>query len=373
MRLCLVVLAALTFVSQSLVAQQPPGSPSRDRGNQPRVIVSWRHFGPQPGDVQQPSDSPRPAEIRPVAYVAPADEPPQPPATSTNDAPADSSATPVPEISASSTVASLSADFEKREQDRNIRRQELEATATKDPTLQALTEIQTTRLLLEGEQDRMQSSDQLSQTFTDLATKLQSHVYQVKVLLKTRRQTAEQADAEIARINAQTSDLNVALKNMAMLPGSSENDEFLKHLDGLLTHLDQILKVDQEKSQQAHLQIKSLETDEQELDTASQQARTKGVAFDQASKDAKVNEDLLANRLEFSLERKRALDELSETKQVLETSVTARGDAAVQQAVLGGIQPQAPEKMSQQIDSLRDCIRRTGEVTACRAGERGQP
>ena len=215
----------------------------------------------------------------------------------------------------------------------------------------------------------MNSSERLSQAFTALAAKVQSQAYQVRVWLKARRRTADQADAEIARVGAEIPDLNLALHNVAMLPASTENDEFLKQLDDWLRHREGILKTDQERSRQAHLQIKALEADEQELDRASQRARLKAVAFAQASQDAKLNQDLLANRLEFSTEHERAADELVNTRQLLQTPLGISGNAGIPEAALGGGLPEPTEKPVQQGDTLRECIRHTNDVAACRVAE----
>jgi len=106
--------------------------------------------------------------------------------------------------------------------------------------------------------------------------------------------------------------------------------------------------------------------------SASGEARAKAGSFAQASQDAKVAEGLLADRLEFSVQRKRASDELSDTAKTLETSVSMHGHAPVPQTA-PGYPVQTPETASQPVDGLRDCIRRTGDVAACRAAGGGQP
>jgi hypothetical protein len=385
----------LSIATLPLAAQSPSSADRADLSHRPRVIVPWRHFGPLPGDAQQTSNTPPPVETQqtsdPAAPApspagnqpaaeqtqdsAPGPGPNQPPGVSTSDSPAETSASPspAPQSRGDSTIATLTADYAKREHDRDARRQELESAAHNDPTLQALADIQTTRLLLEGEQDRMQSSGQLAKAFSDLAAKLQSDTARVKTLLETRRQSAEQCDAEIARISAEAPELNLALKNLALLPTGGENDELMRRLADKLNQEDQTLKLDQERSQQAQVEIRGLEADERELIRASEQARAKAASFAQTSQDARLNQGLLADHLEFSVQRKRASDELSNTTEILQTSANMRGDTAVQQALRGGDQPQAPDKTSQPVDSLRDCIRRTGDVAACRAAGGGQP
>jgi len=349
------------------VAQQAAPDPGEDfdQSHAARVIVSWRHFGPQPSDPPQPANSAQNLAVRPVSFnPAPA----QP-----ADAGTTPDASPAPAVDAATAVSSLSADYQKREQDRQERLREFEAASHNDPgnpTSQALADIETTRLLLEGEQDRMQSSEQLSQAFGNLATKLDTHASQLKALLKVRREMAQQSDAEIASISAETPDINLALKNLALLPAGAENDQFMQRLAARLDHLEQVLKTDQTQSQQAHRQIADLEAEEREMGQASYQARAKAAELTTASQQAKVNEDLLANRLEFSTARQRALDEISGASQALSALGTLHEEPAVQQAALGGVQQQpaaATGVDAAQVDALRACIRRTGDVAACRS------
>jgi len=312
------------------------------------------------------NSAPNNAVVRPVGFnIAIASA--QPSDAGTPDA------SPASTTDSLTAVSNLTADYQKREQDRQERLREFEAATRSnpnDPTSQAVADIETTRLLLEGEQDRMESSGQLSQAFTNLATKLDTHADQIRGLLKARKETALQSDAEIASINSQTRDVTLALKNLARLPPGAEIDQFMQCLSARLDHLDQVLKTDQEQSQQAHRQLMDLETEERALSQASDQARAKAAQLTTASQQAKVNQDLLANRLEFTTTRQRAADELASASQALAASVALHDEPAVHQAALGGAQDQAPAAAAAeagQADALRACIRRTGDVTSCRA------
>lgn len=449
-RRLLLVSAAVALMALPLAAQSPPTSETAEPTHRPRVIVPWRHFGtPQPAESQTAANipQPQPSGVQPTASPAssvapasvtsdrsgatgddqgsgtgPADDPSGRPSdqapdagnssvapsssggTSDSTADASTAASASPEETAASRVEELSADYAKREQNRGSRRQELEAAAHNDPTVQALADIQTTRLLLEGEQDRMQSSGQLSQAFSDLATKLQSDTERVRALLESRRQSAEQAAAEIGRIKAETPELNLALKNLALLPAGGDDDNLMRSVAARLNQDDETLRTDQQRSQEDLNEIKGLEIDQQELLRASEQAKAKAASFTQASDDAKVKQGLLADRLEFSVQRKRASDELSDTAKVLQTSVSTQGHTPAEQTQPGeqlsksatiavpAATPssettsaqtpgettalpaaESPDTASQAVESLRDCIRRTGDVAACRAAGGGQP
>ena len=358
------LLSALAVTALSVAAQQPQGA-DFEQSRVSRVIVPWRHFGRQPGGPPQTSNSAQNLVVRPVSF--------NPAAEWLADAGTAPDAASTSAMDAVTAVSSLSADYQKREQDRQERLREFEAASRNDrgnPTSQALADIETTRLLLEGEQDRMQSSEQLSQAFTDLATKIDAHTNQLRALLKSRSEMAQQSDAEITRINGETPDINLALKNLALLPAGAENDQFIQRLAARLDHLDQVLKTDQTQSQQAHRQMADLQAEERELGQASYQARAKAAELTTASHQAKVNQDLLANRLEFSAARQRALDEISGASQAVAALGALHEEPAVQQAALGGVQaPPAVERESEagKLDTLRACIRRRGDVTTCRA------
>jgi len=360
----LCVLAATAIPASARQAASPPGT---EPPGVSRNIVPWRHFGPGSRD---PSQAPSSALDPAVGTISLGFD-------SASTPPTHSGAAPNAAASANDVlteVSNLSADYQKREQERQERLHEFEAATQNDPgnsTSQALADIESTRLLLEGEQDRMQSSEQLSQAFTSLATRLEAHSNQIRALLKARRETAQQSDAEIARVSNEAQEMSLALKNLALLPAGAENDQFMQRLAARLDHLDQVLKTDQEQSQQAHRQIGDLEAVERELHQASDQAIGKASQLTTASQQARMNQDLLANRLEFSTARQRASDELATASQALAASGTLRDEPAVQRAALGGVHDSAasaaPATEGGSVDALRACIRRTGDVTACRA------
>jgi hypothetical protein len=361
------LLAGLAAIAIPALAQQAAFPPGTEPTGGSRNIVPWRHFGPRTGD---PSQNSRPAPEPAVNTISLG-------FNSASAQPGDPGAAPDAVASANdvlTAVSNLSADYQKREQERQERLREFEAATHNDPgnpTSQALADIESTRLLLEGEQDRMQSSEQLSQAFTALAARLETHSNQIRDLLKARRETAQKSDAEFARVSGEAQEMSLALKNLAMLPAGSENDQFIERLASRLDHLDQALKTDQEQSQQAHRQLEDLQAVERELHQASDQAIAKAAELTTTSQQAKVNQDLLANRLEFSSARQRASDELSSASQALTASNALHGEPAVEQAVLGGVQdpPAAAAATAEggSVDALRACIRRTGDVAACRA------
>ncbi|HUY15842.1 MAG TPA: hypothetical protein VMX16_19765 [Terriglobia bacterium] len=270
-----------------------------------------------------------------------------------------------PDNSPESEVASLTSAYKKREADREAQRQELEKAAAKDPATLALAQIQETRLLLEGEQDRMQSTQQLSQAFSALADEIASRATQVRAMVENRKQMADISDADLDRMNDRTPRLDLSLRNIAMLPPSNENNQMIRRLDAELAQDDQARKLDEARSLQARHEMQSLEADSVELGKESAEARQKSAGFAMAAQDAKLNEGRLADRLEFSVTRQRATDTLNSTSKAIEDSVALTGNTAINSTVMGTSSVAVPTHQS--VDRLRDCIRKTGDVEACRA------
>ncbi|MGH9432635.1 MAG: hypothetical protein ACRD3T_13920, partial [Terriglobia bacterium] len=367
------VLVSLTVVAFGQDSTSPPPTdnvPAQD------VIVPWRHFGPEPATSSEPNTPPpgtnaSPQPQSPSVQITEEDiskkhpHPPEPvqlPAAaqdalplansvsgnsnlesqagpqngqrpSSGSAPANNGPQPAggnasspSDNSPESQVASLTESYEKREADREARRHQLEKAAAKDPATQALAQIQETRLLLEGEQDRMQSAQQLSQAFAALADELASRTTEVRGKVENRKQMADVAEAELDRLNDRTPQLELALRNIAMLPPSAENDQMIRRLDSELAQDDEARKLDDARSLQARHEMQLLQADADELDKEAAEARQKSASFAQSAQDAQLNEGRLADRLEFSVTRQRATDMLNSTSKAIESSVALTGN-----------------------------------------------
>ena len=395
---------------------QNSSSPAATSNVSPQdVIVPWRHFGPEPADSSAASTQALPARTLSAGSVPNATSAsdssgnnessqaqpqspqiteediskkhPHPPeqvqipvadqevrplqnsAPETSDAGSQNgeqgSASDSSEGSPEAEVASLTAGYEKRETDREARRHRLEKAAAQDPATQALAKIQETRLLLEGEQDRMQSAQQLSQAFAGLADEIADRATQVRSLVQNRKQMAELSEAELDRMNERTPQLELALRNVAMLPPSDENNQMIRRLDSELAQDDGIRKLDEERSLQARHEVQSLQADADELTKQAAEARQKSASFAKAAQEAQLNEGRLANRLEFAVTRQRAADMLNSTSKAVASSVALTGNAAINSAVTDGSTVSVPTGLS--VDQLRDCIRKSGDVESCRA------
>ncbi|MGH9452468.1 MAG: hypothetical protein ACRD2O_00685 [Terriglobia bacterium] len=399
----------------AVFGQDSSSPPSTDSVPAQDVIVPWRHFGPEPAASSPPSTEASPGCTLSAGSV--------PSSTSMSDSSGDSetsqaqpqnpqiteediskkhphppeqiqipianqdvkplqnsgsetssvesqsgeqgSASALSESSPEAEVASLTTDYEKRETDREAHRHQLEKAAAKDPATQALAKIQETRLLLEGEQDRMKSAQQLSQALAALADEIADRAAQVRGMIENRKQIAELSDAELDGMNDRAPQLELALRNIAMLPPSAGNNQMIRRLDAELAQDDTTHKLDEARSLQARHEAQSLQADADELNKEAVEARQKSASFAKAAQDARLNEGRLADRLEFAVTRQRAADMLSSTTKAIASSVTLTSNAAINSAVMGSSAASVPTDHS--VDQLRDCIRKSGDVEACRA------
>ncbi len=287
-------------------------------------------------------------------------------ATAAQPANRNASTQPSPGASPGSEAAELTLSYQEREENREARRKQLETAATKDPALQALAQIQETRLLLEGEQDRMQSAQQLSQAFASLANELSSRARHVRNLASSRKELALASEASLSQLNRRAPRIDLALNNLAMLPPGDENNQMIRRLDAELAQDDAARKLDEELDLQARHEIQTLEADAGQLEAAAAAARQKSASFAEAAQHAQANEDRLADRLEYSVARQRATGLLSTATKALQNSVNLTGAMDINAAVLGSA-ASASSSTGQTASSLRACIRKTGNVDACRS------
>jgi hypothetical protein len=264
-------------------------------------------------------------------------------------------------------IAALTAGYQKREADRQARRAQLEAAGAQDPNAQALVQIEQTRLLLEGEKDRMATSQQLAAAFAALGEELDARAHKVRDLVESRNETAVTAEAELNQLNDVVPRRELALRNLAMLPASDQNDEMIRGLSAELAQEEGARKLDEERSQEARSEFKALQAESGQLEQAAAEARRKSSRFADAARSAQVNENLLADRLEYSVARMRTADLLTNASKALDHSGAFKDNVQIGPLPAASAAPAPPTGAAQAVDQLRDCIRKTGNPDACRA------
>jgi hypothetical protein len=269
--------------------------------------------------------------------------------------------------SSEAQIAALTAGYKQREASRNAQRAQLLATSTNDPATRALAQIEATRLLLENENDRSVTSQQLARAFASLGEQLDTRAHAVQDLIESRNQGAVTAEADLKQLNGSLPQRELALRNLAMLPATDQNDRIIRGLNAELTQEENARELDEETSKEALSEIQALKAEADELEQAAAEARRKSTTFANAAQAAKVNERLLADRLEYSVARMRGTDLLTSASKALDQSGALGGNAQLDPLSATRAVPALGSSANQATDQLRDCIRKTGNPDACRA------
>jgi hypothetical protein len=375
--------------SNSQSSAPPDSGVSQSNASQSNVIVPWRHFSPNPQTagakpaassngqmpqevIQQPVDDPPSTTNDPVISGGDSNSGAEA-ANATGDAAGGTMSVtlPAPKTDAAATrVEELESNYHKREQSRDSQRAALEQVASKDPSLQALAEIQSTRLLLEGEQDRSTSGGELADGFAQLSASLKQRADQVDSLIADRSSKAGEDDEEAAKLQARIPQIKAAMRNLATLTASGANNTLLERLDNELADDQTRLAKDVSESRQARAEMTSLQKDKQKLLAASQQAAEKSAEFAKVAQAAQQNQGRLADHLEYSVSRERAREVLDSTSSAINNSSNLTANMGVN-AVLNGGAHLPTGKSDAAIARLRDCIRKSGDVSGCQAKEGG--
>jgi hypothetical protein len=407
----------LLSVASAALAQDGYNSASMADVTPARIIVHWRHFGQAPA-ASLPANSTQSLAQDPPS---PADPPADPPASQAAQAPAQPSpqvseediskkhphppepvnlpaalqtAPPVsnagnveplpasapaalaslPQSSESTEsngpdaqMASITASYQNRDSARRAQLEELTAQAT-DPSMQEAVEIERTRLLLAGEEDRARTAQQLSEAFAALAGELDSQAGKLRGLGENRSQTALTAQAELSHLGSLTPAQETSLQNLAMLPASGQSDQMMRGLNQELTHEESARTLDNESSTEAGGELKALQTQAAQMEQVAAEARARSARLADVARAAQAQENLLRDRLQYAIARQKAQELLSGASQAVDQAPNlSAGDAslsALPPVTAGAAKPPAA---SQGVDQLRDCIRKTGNVDACRA------
>ncbi|HEV2417471.1 MAG TPA: hypothetical protein VGX94_06680, partial [Terriglobia bacterium] len=272
-------------------------------------------------------------------------------------------------------IAALTAGYENRRQDREAKLKGLEASVANGPSSQQNLELQETRLALEGEQDRMQTGQQLSKQFAILAGEIDARASEVNKMVEDRKQTALSAQAGVDQMKDLLPRRELALRNLAALPPSGDNNQIIEDLKTELTQDEATQKLNEDRGQEAGREIQTLESEAAELSQAAAKARQRSATYAAIAQNAQANQDRLADRMEYDLARERAAGMLAGVSKVIDPAPVLPGVAAPfaspatpasSDASVG-----APATSHSEVESLRECLRKTGNVDACLAQQGG--
>jgi hypothetical protein len=272
---------------------------------------------------------------------------------------------PVDRQSPAARIGEVSKGYQRREQDRQTRRGQLDAVQQKNGDLEGLVQIQRIRTLLEGEQDREATAQQLSEAFTSLADSLQAQAEAQGTFVEMRKRRVRGIDDEDRQREERKPDLLLALKNLALLPATPQNTDMIRRLDTELSSGDVRRKANELTKAQAQLEIQAASKAQQDLEQKFQVALQQAAGYTGVVKEAKDNQLRLADRLEFAVGEEKVKKLLDDAEKALSGPSPLAEDPEINRALLNIELGKPQVKTDQEIDAIRNCIRQTGDAEAC--------
>lgn len=272
-------------------------------------------------------------------------------------------------------IASLAAGYESRRQERETKLKSFQVAAPGDPAAQSALEIQQTKLELEGEQDRMQTGQQLSKQFALLAGELDARAGKITKMADDRKQTGLSAQAAIDQMKDLLPRRELALQNLATLPASSGNDQMIEDLRTEIAQEEATQKLNEVSAQEAGKEAGTLSAEAAEMSQEAAKARQRSATYAAIAQNAQANQDRLADRMEYDVARQRSAGMLAGVAKVIDRAPSLPGIAASSAnpsaASTSGAQTGTPAGASANpptdADNLRECLRKSGKVDACLA------
>lgn len=253
-------------------------------------------------------------------------------------------------------------DFDQRHQQRSRVMNSYEQASSSDPSLARFADPRKVQVELNDELDREQTSEELAGDYSEQAHDVQVKSAALENFIARRRQSLEALNKKNDATHRQ--DLEVAMANLARQPMSPETLAEMREIDRRLSEADRNEKdLPQQLSQ----------TKEEATDAAEELAKLQALqvsyqkeaqAFNADALSARHNRMRLASRLEYYVVRSQAEDELDQGHKGLEAARHLSASPEVENLLNGS---GAASKSDADMQQLRDCIQKSGDVQGCRA------
>ena len=252
-------------------------------------------------------------------------------------------------------------EYSQRHQQRERRMSSYDKVSVGDPGLERFADPRKVQVELSDELDRERTSEELSADYAEQAHDVQSKAQALEEFIAKRRQTFD----ELGKHNgaSRRQDLEVALANLARQPLSPETLAAMREIDRRLSETDR-----NEKDLPAQLSQNQQETADAAEELAKLQAlqqayQKEAKAFTADALSARQNRLRLASKLEYFIVRAQAEDTLEQGRKALETVEHLSPSPEVESLLRG---PGAATKSQADLEQMRDCILKSGDVKACR-------
>lgn len=253
-------------------------------------------------------------------------------------------------------------EFKMRHQQRQGQMSPYAEAKGSDPGLGRYADPRIVQVELDDELDREQTSQELSGDYAEQIHDVQTKAQALQDFIAKRHQTLDDLNKKSGGATNKQ-DLEVALANLARQPLSPETMAEMREIDRRLSEIDRNSKDLPAQLSQNQQEATDAEAELAKLRALEQSYEKESKAFTADALSARQNRLRLANKLEYYIVRAQAEDMLEQGRKALETAhhISASPDV---ESVLNG--PVSNTKSDADLEQLRDCIRDSGDVKACR-------
>ena len=252
-------------------------------------------------------------------------------------------------------------EYSQRHQRRESLMSSYDKVSGGDPGLERFADPRKVQVELSDELDRERTSEELGADYAEQAHDVQSKAQALQEFIAKRQQTLDELNKHNGASRRQ--DLEVALANLARQPLSPETLAAMREIDRRLSETDR-----NEKDLPAQLSQNHQETADAAEEVAKLQALQRAYekeakAFTADALSARQNRLRLASKLEYFIVRAQAEDTLEQGRKALETVEHLSPSPEVESLLRG---PGSTTKSDADLEQMRDCIQKSGDVKACR-------
>jgi hypothetical protein len=253
-------------------------------------------------------------------------------------------------------------EYQQRHEQRERHMSSYDQATGGDPGLVRFADPRKVQVELSDELDRERTSEELAADYAEQAHDVQGKTQALQEFVAKRRLALDELSKHDGG-SSRRKDLEVALGNLARQPSSPETLGAMREIDRRLSETDR-----NEKDLPAQLSQNQQETADAaqelaKLQTLQQAYEKEAKTFTADALSARQNRLRLANKLEYFVVRAQAEDTLEQGKKSLEAVEHLTPSSQVEDLLRG---PGATTKSDASMEQMRECIKKSGDVQACR-------
>jgi hypothetical protein len=252
-------------------------------------------------------------------------------------------------------------EYGQRHQQRELRMSSYDKASGGDPGFERFADPRKVQVELSDELDRERTSEELGADYAEQAHDIQSKALALQEFISKRQQTLGELNKQGVATRRQ--DLEVALTNLARQPSSPETLAAIREIDRRLSETDRLERDLPAQLSQNQQEITDAAEEFAKLQALQQAYEKEAKTFTADALSARENRLRLANKLEYFVVRAQAEDTLEQDKKALETVEHLAPSSQVEDLLRA---PGSTTKSDANLEHMRECIQKSGDVRACR-------